>query len=818
MDINNLCMKCMGVTGEDGICLNCGFNKSSYQPSSHHLPLNTILAGKYIVGSVLGEGGFGITYIGLSLNLQLKVAIKEYYPNGLVTRENNTTVNSYVGDKSEIFQKGKKRFLEEAIILGRFNSKPGVVSVNDFFAENETVYIVMEYIEGSTFKSYLAAMGGRLPAQQVFEMMKPVIKTLGEIHENGTIHRDISPDNLMITKNGEVKLLDFGAARDFGEAGNRSLSVMLKPGYAPEEQYRSRGQQGPWTDIYALCATMYKCISGVIPDESSQRLIKDELVPISNLGVNIGEHEEQVLLKGLAVLQDNRYHSIKELYADLYEPTQLRFKPQIQPNFEPQYEQYEQYPEQPIQAYENNFSTGKKKKENNLFKILPAVLIIAILGFGLVMFATSTNNKTQVISEDDVIVWADANFEREIREYLELGDGDILVSDVSNVAYLSLLQYECEEDERIESLEDLKYFPSLISLWIHSSEVISDLSPLEYLTKLQCLDLFDCDSIVDLSVLEKLENLNELELDMCDKITDIIVVSNITNLTTLHISGCDALNDISVIATLTDLTVLYLSSFYDIEDLSLFKNLTNLTDLTVDGFRSLNDIEDIRNLTGLIHLGLRNCDMLVDISPLESLVNLTTLSLSFSGKISDISVLAKLEYLYEVDLDYCENIIDFSPVSGLTVYGMPENASTTQSTTSAYEDEQIVVITTQAEIVEVLNEIKSVHVSDFFDIEGFEINQSLTVGELFCENYVFTFEGVQGCEILDANWKFEENYNGSYTAIVTLTIGDETSSANLQYDFLWKNDTLELTTYYFEDDEGDDDCIDFLTELIMSFS
>ncbi|MFI3140993.1 MAG: serine/threonine protein kinase, partial [Clostridia bacterium] len=150
MNIENLCVNCMHETFDGESCTNCDFNKQTYQPKYNHLPMGRILYGKYLVGEVLGEGGFGITYLGFDLKLEIKVAIKEYYPNGLVTRENNTTVHSYTGEKSEYFQKGKQRFLDEAKTLAKFMNKPGVVSVNDFFAENSTVYIVMEYIDGVT--------------------------------------------------------------------------------------------------------------------------------------------------------------------------------------------------------------------------------------------------------------------------------------------------------------------------------------------------------------------------------------------------------------------------------------------------------------------------------------------------------------------------------------------------------------------------------------------------------------------------------------------------------------------------------------------
>jgi len=202
--------------------------------------------------------------------------------------------------------------------LAKFRNLPGIVSVTDFFYTNETSYIVMEYIEGMTLKAYLAESGGKLPADRVFDMMKPVMFSLDKVHLGGMVHRDISPDNIMIDSNGFVKLLDFGAAREFTDSGNRSLSVILKHGYAPEEQYRSRGVQGPWTDVYALCATVYRCITGVTPLESNERLIGDELRAPSELGAEIGRAREAALMKGMAVMQRDRWQSMNGLYEILY--------------------------------------------------------------------------------------------------------------------------------------------------------------------------------------------------------------------------------------------------------------------------------------------------------------------------------------------------------------------------------------------------------------------------------------------------------------------------------------------------------------------
>ena len=319
-NVEHLCINCMREKPNGGVCPFCGFDEAQYVPSPHHLPPRSILGGKCLIGRVLGEGGFGITYMGWDLNLDLKLAVKEYYPTGYVTRTNTatSTVTAYHGEKTEFFTKGRSRFINEAKTLAKFYALPGIVSVRDFFLENGTAYIVMEFVEGETLKQRLARVGGKMEAAEVFDCMRPLLRSLAEMHASGLIHRDISPDNIMITPEGNVKLIDFGAARDYLDSGNRSLSVMLKPGFAPEEQYFARGEQGPWTDIYALCATIYRAITGVTPPESVERLRHDDLKAPSALGARISPAEEAALLKGMSVSQETRWQTIPELYAALY--------------------------------------------------------------------------------------------------------------------------------------------------------------------------------------------------------------------------------------------------------------------------------------------------------------------------------------------------------------------------------------------------------------------------------------------------------------------------------------------------------------------
>ena len=285
----------------------------------HYLKKETKLNGRYIITSVLGEGGFGITYYGVDDLFGNEVAIKEFFPQGIVTRNNEYTDNVTVtyAKQDEAFLAGKKRFIGEARVMAKFNGNQGIVNVTDFFEANNTAYIVMEYLDGITLKEYLKG-NRQIPVDELMGLLAPLLESLDDVHQSGLIHRDISPDNIMVLKDGSVKLMDFGAARDYTEFGEKSLSIVLKPGYAPAEQYQSRGVQGPWTDIYALCATIYKCITGKTPEDSIQRVMEDELKKPSELGVDISPQIEKTLLKGMSIAPKDRYQNLKDLCEDLY--------------------------------------------------------------------------------------------------------------------------------------------------------------------------------------------------------------------------------------------------------------------------------------------------------------------------------------------------------------------------------------------------------------------------------------------------------------------------------------------------------------------
>jgi len=307
------CPSCYTTQGSAGTCAACGFpEKSDNRPGVHLVP-GTLLHGRYRTGRVLGQGGFGATYLGWDDRLQVKVAIKEYYPANLIARIPNAAVVSPFSDEhAETFAAGLEKFLEEARTLARLRDVREIVGVQDFFEENGTAYLVMELLEGRTMKKYLVDSGGRIDVKRTLAVVMPIAKALQAIHDQGLIHRDISPDNIFLTNAGDRKLLDFGAARQTARPG-AGMTVILKPGYAPPEQYSNEGRQGPWSDVYALCATIYLALTGRTPPDATARFMNDKVPKPSELGVALAPGFEKVLLSGLSMRWQDRPQSMKDL-------------------------------------------------------------------------------------------------------------------------------------------------------------------------------------------------------------------------------------------------------------------------------------------------------------------------------------------------------------------------------------------------------------------------------------------------------------------------------------------------------------------------
>lgn len=276
------------------------------------LPQNTILAGQYIIVKTLGQGGFGITYQAADYKTGQKVAVKEFFPDSMAVRTNRTTVSAFSGERGESYAYGKECFLQEAETLAQFIGNENIVRVYRYFEENGTAYFVMEYVEGTSFDRYIKDHGGKVPYEEAERILLPVIDALAAVHAKGIVHRDVTPDNIYITKEGRVKLLDFGAARYSLGDKSRSLDVVLKHGFAPKEQYTRHGRQGPYTDVYTLGASFYFAITGRRPPDSIDRLEEDELIPPGSLGVKIAPAKENAILTAMNVQPADRYQTMEE--------------------------------------------------------------------------------------------------------------------------------------------------------------------------------------------------------------------------------------------------------------------------------------------------------------------------------------------------------------------------------------------------------------------------------------------------------------------------------------------------------------------------
>lgn len=373
------CLNCMEMYDERyDVCPHCGYVEGTPPKEIYYLVPGTILNQRYIVGTVCGAGGFGIVYRAWDQNLGRIVAIKEYYPASMVGRTPGTReVYIYAKKRSEEYRGGLERFLEEARNVAKFSSHPDIVNVYNFFEENGTAYFVMEFLKGVSYKEYIKQHGGIVSEQIAVRVTLSVLDALTDVHKAGIIHRDIAPDNVFILDSGVIKLNDFGAAR-FSEKEN--LTVVLKPGFAPAEQYQNQGKQGPYTDIYAVGAMLYRAVTGVMPQESTDRIKEERLVPPKNLNPEISENLNNVILRAMAMQPELRFQSTTE------------FKQALTAK-------------KPVLNVENEL---KKRRKKRRWGILAAAICLILGGAGGIIIYEDRKAQTE-LKPADIEVWVAAD-------------------------------------------------------------------------------------------------------------------------------------------------------------------------------------------------------------------------------------------------------------------------------------------------------------------------------------------------------------------------------------------------------------------------
>ena len=693
-----LCYNCFQqIADPTQPCPHCGFDlEENRQKFPVALRAGTVLNNRYIVGRVLGQGGFGITYVAFDSQLQAKVAVKEYMPSDMATRVEGITVSIMMDTRAEDFTYGAERFQEEARTLAKFIGHPNIAGVSSYFDENDTSYFVMDYIEGVSFKSYIANNGGKVSIDETLNVMIPVLRALTAVHAEGFIHRDVTPDNIYISKDGNVKLLDFGSARYSIGDKSKSLDVILKVGYAPKEQYIRRGRQGPFTDVYSCAACFYAALTGYLPPESLERLDHDELVPVSQAGVDIPEWLDKAILKGLAVQPEDRFQSAAE-FLDAIENQLVVDVPAAG----------QTAPAQPV-----------KKKFNPLVIGGIAAAIVVAVGLGMVLGGRGSGGNgdgggdggnggiMEALAPKVTIAGQEVST---ATEFLELVDGTFTDADVETLKQLGSLKRIYLDGVTIET-EDLSWVAQFPKLTEFSCEgylmdeldltpfagltelerlgfyqngnsvgmVVNDLSPLAGMTKMKRLDLSVGFEVTDLDALAGMTQLESLRLwgnsnnSNASGIMDIGGLAGMTKLTSLNVNVGDV-KDFSPLAGLTSLIDLNMYGEYVLEDLSFLRNLTQLQNLHMSGNYSegapvIKDLSDLSGLTKLTSLQLN-----VPIASLDGLENLTKLrEMRMHGSNStytDVDTLTNLTELVTLNLPYRQYNYD-NPLPPVDISGL----------------------------------------------------------------------------------------------------------------------------------------------------
>lgn len=310
------CTYCFSTTFKHGICAQCHRQPTNLkEASASALPPGYILHEQYYIGEVLGQGGFGITYTAWDLKNHRRVAVKELFPSKDVTRDPDHHGVSVREGQEAYFAQVSHCFEQEAMMLMRLQNQEGIIHLYHAFNDNQTIYYVMEFLEGVDLRKYLAAKG-----TMTWDVLAPILRILlqglQKLHKEGLIHRDISPDNIFLTSDGNVRLIDFGSVRAYQGADH--FTTFVKQNFAPWEQFLSNGKQGPWTDIYALSVTIYYALSGKLPPNASERRMMDEAIPLELLCPTLPKHVASAVMHGMAVLPEKRCQNVREFYHLLF--------------------------------------------------------------------------------------------------------------------------------------------------------------------------------------------------------------------------------------------------------------------------------------------------------------------------------------------------------------------------------------------------------------------------------------------------------------------------------------------------------------------
>ena len=639
--MENLCLYCLEKHDGDTVCPFCGKTDDCANNPSNALPAGYILEGRYLIGRVIGSGGFGTTYLARDLELDRKCAIKEYFPVNCAGRNSavSCTVMPGYGENQENFDEGRRRFIDEARVLAKVDGNPGIVNIKHSFSANGTSYMVMELLEGDNLQSVLKD-GGKFSFDRLYAMLRPAMEGLAAVHDLGLLHRDISPSNLIMLKNGSIKLIDFGAARGMNPNGEKSVSVILKPGYAPIEQFSSHGAQTAATDIYALCATMYALITGAAPQDTIMRYHNDSTALPSQLGAEISAEQEAVLMRGFSVEASDRQQSVRQLMDEFdaaakVSVPQTKPGPVVIPGPAGGDEKCGTEKRRPEKRSGKRVKKGGMSDRKGRLLIGGAVVLLALLAVAVAGVFSSGSSSSSESFSDSIVTKKDI----------------VRLSRQKGTVYLYF--YNCEIDD--DAVAALPKCRGIKNVSFSNCSGFSSLNPLKDMPSLETLTI-DFSSGSEYSESSgSFENIRQAA-DLSALFSDSLGNIDVLNLRNAAFTG----DFTGGLACFTNLRYLQISdsSGFSCDDIPRELPLKSVT-LTNDGLDSAEGLSVFKNITTLD----LSCNNLSDLSGLEGMpLDFLTVS---ENRLRDISALDGCSTLYSVTLD--NNLIeDISPLSACT--------------------------------------------------------------------------------------------------------------------------------------------------------
>ena len=440
------CFSCFKEFDDEyDICPYCGTFEDKTPVEPIHLVPGTVLAGRYILGKAIGSGGFGIIYKAYDCKLETIIAVKEFFVSRIMTRaagQKDVIVNK---KSAQEFEYRKNRFLAEARTMAKFGSHKNIPNVFEFFEENRTAYIVMELLEGQALNVFMQQNSGKVDKDFAIMVAHEVGNALTSLHEQGIIHRDVAPDNIFICTGSElrIKLLDLGAAK-LADDSDKAIDIILKPGYSPTEQYDNTNNIGPWTDVYALGATLYVMLTGVKPEESTNRKIEDEVPYPIEIDATISENLSNSVMKAMAVEKHLRFKSVAEFVKAIDGERKIV----------------------PVK-------TEKKRRfRNRLIGIAAACLVLVVVGVGVYKYFES-KRAVQILKKADISIWycADDDSDEKVAMQAVVDDFSKLFPDVT----IDLRNYpESEYFEKLNAAAQNGNLPNLFESTDIDASVLSN--------------------------------------------------------------------------------------------------------------------------------------------------------------------------------------------------------------------------------------------------------------------------------------------------------------------------------------------------------